>query len=149
MFERMKKLFIKDNHVKSKSPKRVLAIIKDDPKDITFFDRALKRTSYDLLTAFDKISGLEMADRHQPDIIILNAYIHGEKSIGLCIQLKRNDSTKYIPLLVIAKKDDHSNIVEYYEQEADIGGYLTKPISYRQLKQEIDMIITDSKGRKC
>ena len=149
MLERIKQLFFKDNHVKPKSLKRILAIIEDDPKFITFFNRALKRANCDLLTAIDKVSGLQMADRHQPDIIILNAYINGEKCIDLCIQLKGNEATKHIPLLVIAEKDDHSNMVEYYEQVAGMGGYLTRPISRRQLIQEIDMIINDSKDRKC
>lgn len=148
MFERIKQFF-NGSRVKSKSLKRILAITEDNSESIKFFNRTFKKTDWDLLTAVDKISGLEMAKKYQPDMIILNAYLYEKKSIDVCLGLKENDLTKHIPVLVIAEKDDHSNMVEYYAQGIDLRGYLIKPISSGQIIKEINLILKHAKDKEC
>ncbi len=143
MFQRIKQFFCKEKTSEPKEIKNILAV-EDKPKNAQFLSRALLRPGYHLLMAKDRENGFQMAEQYKPSLIILSAMLQGEKTLDLCARLKTSDSTKHIPILTIAEKDDRLNILEYYEQRVD--EYLTKPVSVTELFQRIEILIEETAG---
>ncbi len=60
------------------SPANSTALIVDDePNIVTAIDFLLKKEGFRTLTAFDGASALALAERHRPDVIVLDVMMPG------------------------------------------------------------------------
>lgn len=75
--------------------------------------------------------GLKLAQAHLPDLIILDLMLPGMDGLDVCRQLKSNDLTKAIPIIMLSAKSDESDVVLGLELGA--ADYVTKPFSRKIL----------------
>ena len=103
-----------------------------------FMRQLLQETLADfrLYFAEDGYSGLEMARRMRPDLIILEPLIPKVDGFQLCLLLKRDPETRDIPVLMFT-------ILSAKERAEQVGadGFLMKPLNKRELLAKVEELI--------
>ena len=75
--------------------------------------------------------GLKLAQVHLPDLVILDLMLPGIDGLDVCRQLKNNELTRAIPVIMLSAKSDESDVVLGLELGA--ADYVTKPFSRKIL----------------
>jgi two-component system alkaline phosphatase synthesis response regulator PhoP len=114
-------------HETSAAPARVLVV--DDERSIVDLVRGyLEREGYDVHSAFDGPSALDLVRDLKPDVVVLDVMLPGIDGIEVCRQLRR-DSDAYV-LMLTARAEEVDRIIGLTVGADD---YLTKPFSPREL----------------
>lgn len=119
--------------------KKTVLLIEDNPGDRTIYGNMLWYNGFDVVFAEDGETGYRLAQELKPDLILLDLQLpllHGSE---LSSQLKQNDSTKNIPIVVLTAR-----------RLVDLGGdpgvlgyerFLEKPISPLEVLRVVEQII--------
>ena len=120
-------------------------LVIDDEKDIQELVRYnLEKEGYDVIVARDGTTGLDIALRHRPDLIVLDLMMPGMDGLEVCRKLRGDDRGKRVPLLMLTAKATEADRVVGLELGAD--DYVTKPFSPRELVARVKAILRRSKG---
>lgn len=79
-----------------------ILMIDDDQAVVTLFSTALKKHSYEIITASDGKSGIEKAKLEKPDIILLDQVLPDIQGNEVLTTLKENEGTKEIPIAMLS-----------------------------------------------
>jgi DNA-binding response OmpR family regulator len=96
----------------------------------------LKHQGYEVHTAGDGRTALQIARRVQPDLIILDVMLPGLDGFEVCRILRREMNT---PILMLTARDDEVDRVVGLEVGAD--DYQTKPFSMRELMARVKAML--------
>ncbi len=105
-----------------------ILVIDDDKKITSFLRRSLAFEGYEVFVANDGLTGLQLAEERQPDLLILDIMMPGMDGIEVCRQLRK---TSFVPVLMLTAKDEVSDRVRGLDAGAD--DYLVKPFSLEEL----------------
>lgn len=120
-------------------------LVIDDEKDLQELVRYnLEKEGYDVIVARDGTTGLDIALRHRPDLIVLDLMMPGMDGLEVCRKLRGDDRGKRVPLLMLTAKATEADRVVGLELGAD--DYVTKPFSPRELVARVKAILRRSKG---
>jgi len=106
-----------------------ILLVEDEPQIASFISRGLQREGYNLLTAYDGETGLDLAFGELPDLIILDVMLPGIDGLSVCRQLREADMQT--PILMLTAKDAVPDRVAGLEAGAD--DYLVKPFALEEL----------------
>jgi DNA-binding response OmpR family regulator len=121
---------------------RILVI--EDEKDIVrLIKYNLEKESYQVLTASDGESGLTLARKERPDLIILDLMLPKIDGMQVCRTLRQESKVPII--MVTAKKEEIDRIVGL---ELGADDYLTKPFSVRELSARIKSVLRRSQPQE-
>jgi two-component system phosphate regulon response regulator PhoB len=115
-------------------------LVVDDEEDILELVRYnLSREGYDITctTSGEKTLALVKAD--PPQLIILDLMLPGIDGLGVAKDLKSNDRTKQIPIIMLTAKGEEADVVTGLELGAD--DYITKPFSPRILTARVRAVL--------
>jgi len=87
----------------------------------------------------DGASGLELANKEHPGLIILDLMLPEMDGKDVCRALKSNSVTQSIPILMLTAKAEEVDRVIGFELGAD--DYVTKPFSPRELVLRVKAIL--------
>jgi two-component system phosphate regulon response regulator PhoB len=115
-------------------------LIVEDEKDIVdLIAYHLKQSGFSVLTALDGPSGLEIAKKNRPSLVILDLMLPGMDGKDICRALKSNPLTQSTPILMLTAKSEEVDRVIGFELGAD--DYVTKPFSPRELVLRVKAIL--------
>jgi two-component system alkaline phosphatase synthesis response regulator PhoP len=115
-------------------------LVVDDEEDILDLVKFnLSREGYEILCASSGEEGLAYAKRDLPDIIILDLMLPGIDGLEVTRQLKVDNVTKNIPIVMLTAKGEEADIVAGLELGAD--DYITKPFSPRVLVARVKAVL--------
>lgn len=115
-------------------------LIADDDEDLRLLVQVtLEDPSYRILTAADGCKALDAVQQHQPDLLILDWMMPGFTGCEVMTQLRQNQETLAIPVIMLTAKDG----VEGREQMASLAlaGYLVKPFSPLELIKKVKEVL--------
>lgn len=118
-------------------------IIEDSPTNMKLAYNVMNKSGYDVLQASDADTGLVLARRELPDLILMDIQLPGLDGITATKILKADARTYQIPIIAVtslAMKGDEREIIE-----AGCDGYISKPIRYKEL---LEMAKSLLKGKK-
>ena len=118
------------------SPHGLRVLIVDDNPDIRSLMRRLLSTRYDVVEAVDGHDGLRKAAEAAPDLILSDVSMPGMDGFEFCRQVKANQSTSTIPVLLVTARHGSTAAVEGFAHGAD--DYITKPFSPQELIARVD-----------
>jgi len=111
--------------------KGTILVIDDEPDLLELVEFNLKKDGYEVIVAKNGQSGLEIAQKHVPDLIVLDLMMPGIDGLEVCRQLRGDTRTRQIPMIMLTAKSAEADRVVGLELGAD--DYVTKPFSPREL----------------
>jgi CheY-like chemotaxis protein len=103
----------------------------------------LTRAGFQMLVANNGREALEVAGRETPALIVMDIMMAEMDGLTALKELKKNEATKSIPVIVITANSHHVT-----RQEAENSGaiaFMTKPFSPTQLLIEIRRLLPENK----
>jgi DNA-binding response OmpR family regulator len=118
------------------SPDAKLILVADDEPDIvTIVEMILRSQGYDVLKAANGLEALELAERHSPDLILLDIMMPDMDGWEVLRLLHVDPSTSEIPVAMIsAKTGSRAKITSMQEGAVD---YITKPVDSQELLSKV------------
>lgn len=114
-----------------------ILVVEDDKKSLQELFRKLARDGFHILAAFDGKTGVSTALKQRPEIIILNLRIPGMNGLEVLKELKAQEVTREIPVVVMC--DLNSSMLIKKASEAGANDYLIRPFAYEQVKEKIKL----------
>jgi two-component system alkaline phosphatase synthesis response regulator PhoP len=102
----------------------------------------LQQSGYQVLSAGDGVSALEIARRERPALIILDVMLPGMDGLEVCRRLRREPQTAQTPIIMLTAKSDEIDKVVGLEVGAD--DYVTKPFGRRELLARVRALLRRS-----
>jgi two-component system alkaline phosphatase synthesis response regulator PhoP len=99
----------------------------------------LELAGYQVSTAADGASALEMAHREKPDLMILDLMLPVLDGLEVCRRLRREDDTAGMLILMLTAKSEEIDKVVGLEMGAD--DYVTKPFSKHELLARVRALL--------
>jgi two-component system, cell cycle response regulator len=104
---------------------RVL-VVDDVPANVKLLEARLSAEYFDVVTAMGGKEALEICERAECDLVLLDAMMPDMDGFEVCRRLKSNPATHHIPVIMVTALDQPSDRVRGLEAGAD--DFLTKPI---------------------
>src|SRR5690606_23256162 len=96
----------------------------------------LELTGYRVITAAEGKTGVDLALKHHPDLILCDIMMPELDGYGVLYMLSKNESTTDIPFIFLTAKSERGDIRKAMEMGAD--DYLTKPFDDIELLNAIE-----------
>lgn len=113
-----------------------ILVIEDDHILQETMQYNLEQSGYRVLTASDGISGLDLARRQKPDLILLDIMLPGLDGFSIC-RILAQEAT--IPIIVVTALHDEAHIIAGLELGAN--DYIVKPFSLGELLARVRSLL--------
>lgn len=122
-----------------------ILIIEDNDDNRDMLSRRLRQHGFDVITAAEGASGIEMAQSEAPDLVLLDLNMPDLDGWQVTQTLKANSQTQNLPIIVTTADEVPGN----RERLLEIGcaDYHTKPIQLPVLLSQIESILRDAAAR--
>ena len=121
--------------------KKILVV--DDEMDIRIFISTLVETSgYKPLVAKDGEEGLKMVKEHKPDLVILDVMMPKESGLKLYREIKTDETTKHIPVIMVSAVSKKTFFHSYRELNRYHGASIAEPEAYIEKPPEAEELIS-------
>lgn len=111
--------------------------IEDNPQNMDLVCRILRHVGgYDVFGAENGLSGVEVATREMPDLILMDINLPDISGIEATQRIKANPRLAHIPIVAFTADTGESDRNNYISNGCD--GYVAKPASAQIL---LDMVI--------
>ena len=125
---------------KPTGPKRVL-IVDDDNEIVESVRFALEQRGYQVLVARDGNQGLAMAEREDPDLVILDMMMPKRSGFLVLEKLRR---TRPVPLRVIMITANEGSRHKAYAEMLGVDDYIRKPFAMDRLMESVTRLLEPS-----
>ncbi|QHT66188.1 response regulator [Rhodocytophaga rosea] len=119
-------------------PKPIMLIVEDNA-DLRAYVRNMFTESYHIYEASEGIEGLRIATTILPDIMISDVMMPNMDGIKLCKQLKADERTSHIPIILLTAKAVVEDKLEGLGTGAD--DYIVKPFHAQELLLRVNNLI--------
>ena len=119
------------------SNKRIL-IVDDDAEIVESLRYALEAKKYAVLIARDGNQGLAMAEREDPDLVILDMMMPKRSGFLVLEKLRR---TRAVPLKVIMITANEGSRHKAYAEMLGVDDYIRKPFAMERLVESVDRLL--------
>ena len=117
-----------------------IALVVDDSK--TILEMLTRCLAHDGLTVMQASSGadaLTQLNIQTPDVIILDVVLPDRSGFEICRELKAEESTSRIPIIICSTKD--TDMDKFWGKKQGADAYLTKPIDQDTLSKTVKQLI--------
>ena len=116
----------------SESVERSVLVCEDDPAMVRIFQFLLRQQGIrGVITTGNGTQAAPLARQHRPSLILLDLMLPGKDGLGVLQELKDNDETRLIPVIVVSGRESHEQV-----QQAMMAGaidYVIKPFEPMEL----------------
>jgi DNA-binding response OmpR family regulator len=120
--------------------KRIL-LVDDDREIIESMRFALENAGYEILVARDGNQGLAMAEREDPDLVILDMMMPKRSGFLVLEKIRR---TRPVPLRVIMITANEGSRHKAYAEMLGVDDYIRKPFAMDRLIDSVGRLLTST-----
>ncbi len=114
-------------------------IVDDSATERAIIANCLKQIGIEVSIAISGEQALEKIQHNSPDLIVLDVVLPGRSGFEICRELKGNDITNKIPIILCSTKGTEMDKFWGMKQGAD--AYIPKPIDQEQLIKKVKELI--------
>ena len=104
-----------------------ILVVDDIAANVKLLEAKLSAEYYDVITADNGRTAIDVAETQAPDIILLDVMMPGMDGFEACTELKANPKTAHIPVVMVTALSDVADRVRGLESGAD--DFLSKPVN--------------------
>jgi len=123
----------------SQEKKRRVLLVDDDAEIVEAMRYALEAKGYEILVARDGNQGLAMAEREDPDLVILDMMM--PKRSGFLV-LERLRRTRPVPMRVIMITANEGSRHKAYAEMLGVDDYIRKPFAMDRLMDSVTRLLS-------
>lgn len=126
-------------------------LIIDDDKDIcNVLERSLElpKIKLEIRSAYNGVSGLQMAKKWLPDIVILDLQMPGIDGFGVLDEIRSDQHLVETKVIMLTAKDSPKNLWEGIDRKID--DFIGKPFDLAELEARIynQLLVMTEQGKK-
>jgi two-component system response regulator ResD len=118
--------------------KGTVLVVDDEPTIVEIVGRYMERAGYETHTAADGPEALRMAERHHPDLVVLDLMLPGIDGIEVLRQLRERPGDQVAVILLSARGEESDRLVGLRRGADD---YVVKPFSPAELVARVDAVL--------
>ena len=116
--------------------RELIMIVEDSPTDRKIAESVCSDNGYRYVTVTEGDKVVDAAKAKKPDLILLDVILPNKNGFQICRQLKSEEETKDINVIIVSSKDQASDKFWGMKQGAD--DYITKPYAEEDLLAAIE-----------
>lgn len=117
-----------------------ILLIEDSATDAHAYGSVLRSNGHTVLAASTGEEGMNMAQIHNPDLIIMDIVMPGVNGFQATRELRNSTQTAGIPIIMMSTKDQEADRIWGLRQGA--FDYLVKPVKRRMLLKSVDSALS-------
>jgi len=121
-----------------------MLVIEDEEGLVEFLELELKHEGYEVDVAYDGRNGLDLAMKHDYDVILLDLMLPGLNGVEVCRRLRNEKDT---PIIMLTARDSVMDRVMGLDSGAD--DYVVKPFAIEELLARIRVILRREEKREA
>ena len=121
----------KNNDTQYFKPSAKVVLVDDSELNRDFIKMAFKQPNYEIHTASEGLEGIELINKVQPELILLDIMMPGLDGYDVAAVLKDDPKTTNIPIIFITALNDIQDKLKAFE--AGAVDFVTKPFNHREL----------------
>lgn len=115
-------------------PHQVL-VVDDNVMNVELLKDALESMCQEVLSAYNGIEAIALAQRYKPDLILLDIMMPDMDGYDVLDQIKQNPDTSEIPVIFVSALDKTKDIVRGFKRGT--YDYITKPFKIEEVKARV------------
>ena len=120
-----------------------ILVAEDEPSLYTLLEFRFHALGHEILRATDGEQALALVEADRPDLVLLDMMMPVMGGIEVLSTLKKDESTKSIPVIMLSAKGQEKDIFTGLERGAD--DYITKPFGFPDLVDRINKFLASIK----
>ena len=120
-----------------------ILVIDDSATIVALLRRMLRQNGYDTSEAGDAEQGIAQATADPPDLIFLDIVLPGMNGFAALRQLRRNEATREIPIIMISGNEQATE--EFYLYRIGADDFMKKPFARAEVFARIERLL-DGEG---
>lgn len=113
----------------------IILVVDDNPKNLQIIALTLRELNYKLIIADGGQKAIELSERYQVDLILLDVMMPGIDGFEVCRVIKSKPQYDGVPIIFLTALSEKTNLVRGFELGA--VDYITKPFNKEELISRI------------
>lgn len=113
----------------------LVLIVEDNPLNLKLARDVLTHHGFRILAADTAAGGIELAQRHSPDVVLMDIQLPDMDGVGALSVLRASPATAALPVVALTAFAMRSDVERLLA--AGFDGYLSKPIDVRAFPGQV------------
>ncbi len=119
-----------------------ILVIDDSHTIVALLKRMLQQNHYEVLTAYDGETGIEIARKEQPNLVFLDIVLPGIDGFNVLRTLRRDPATKNVPIIMIS--GNAAATEQFYVQRIGADDFMKKPFARAEVFSRIERVLDEN-----
>ncbi|NDF13218.1 MAG: phosphate regulon transcriptional regulatory protein PhoB [Proteobacteria bacterium] len=121
------------------SRKPSILVIEDESSIATMIQYNLEKSGFRIALVDDGSDAIDAVKDERPDLILLDWMLPGLSGIEICEKLRKDDTTRTIPIIMLTARGEEADRVKGLDTGAD--DFIVKPFSPTELVARINAVL--------
>ncbi len=122
------------------STTKKILVVDDDPYILMSLEFLMKKNGFEVMVARNGTEALDIVEKQVPDIVLLDIMMPDVDGYAICKHIKSSKKLKEAKVVFMSAKSKETDIRKGYDLGASL--YVTKPLSTRQLRKQVQGLIS-------
>jgi adenylate cyclase len=115
-----------------------ILVVDDVPENVRLLEAVLTPRGYNVVSATDGETALELVASTMPDLVLLDVVMPGMDGYAVCSELRANEETAVLPVIMITSSIGHEKTQAI---ESGAGDFIPKPFNHHELLTRVKSLL--------
>jgi CheY-like chemotaxis protein len=121
------------------TPIKTVVVVEDEPDTAEMFAEMMRLIGFQVFKSLSGIRAIDMISDNRPTVVLLDLMMPDLSGLEVLRYLRRDPRLTHIPVVIVSAKGLPSDIKGGLD--AGAACYLTKPVSFTDLKESIQRVM--------
>lgn len=121
------------------APQKTVMIVEDEPDVSELFAEMMRLSGLRVIKTYTSTPAMTLIEQERPDLVILDVMMPDVSGLEVLTYLRGVPQLASIPVVIVSAKAAPADIQAGLD--AGATAYLTKPVSYTDLKAAVDRLL--------